>query len=249
MTSFAIAMLLAWIAGYVDATGYLALSQVFTAHMSGNTVAAGLHLGAGEWSEIGARAFSIPMFVFGVFFGAVLGRLVRQKKYRRQFAPSFILEALLLGLFVGLTCRSRIPVPASGLRLYPLIALLAGAMGLQNATLRHVKKMTVRTTFITGMLVNMAERAASYAVRMFDRPGVPRNAPANIQRRRHERKQVARYALLWCGMCIGAVSGGYFVSHRGTAALLLPVAGLVAVILRDFIRPISVVDESPSRGV
>ena len=39
-----IAGFLTWIAGFVDAVGFLALVQIYTANMSGNSVAIGIRL-------------------------------------------------------------------------------------------------------------------------------------------------------------------------------------------------------------
>lgn len=233
LSPFAIAVLLAWVAGFVDAAGYLSLSQVFVAHMSGNTVAAAAHFTTGKWSDVSRRAFPIPMFVLGVFCGAIMARIIRGRRLRRSFAPSFILEALLLGLFAGLTHRWRIPgfVPAPGVYLFT--ALLALAMGLQSATLRHARDISVRTTFISGMLVNMAEKSAGYFLRRLDSAG------RDSARTRHEGKQALKYGSLWGGMCLGAICGGWLTTVYGTAVLLFPIAALAAITLQDLIRPIS----------
>jgi uncharacterized membrane protein YoaK (UPF0700 family) len=243
MSTFVIAVLLAWIAGFVDAVGFLALSHVFAAHMSGNTVAAGSDFGTGQWPEIFRRAFPIPMFVLGVFCGALMGEAMRRNKVRRRFMPSFVLETLLLGSFVGLTFGTDMAGTSSGWRSYSLVAILAIAMGLQNATLRRARGIAVRTTFITGMLVNMAERAAGFLMRAIDthkafrRTGVTN--PRLLSARRREGAQAMRYALLWCGMFAGAVCGGCSEIWWGTAALLLPIAGLIGIIFYDFVRPLS----------
>lgn len=63
---------LALTAGCVDAVGYMVLWQVFTAHMSGNSVSAVVHAGAGKLAVAFHRAFPIPFFVLGVFVGAAL---------------------------------------------------------------------------------------------------------------------------------------------------------------------------------
>ncbi len=54
------AVLLAWVAGFVDSLGYLALAKVFTAHMSGNSAAVGAELGAGNWHEAMVKGLAIP---------------------------------------------------------------------------------------------------------------------------------------------------------------------------------------------
>src|SRR5690349_6360434 len=67
-----LAVSLAWVAGFVDAVGYVSLFRLFIAHMSGNSAAMGAHFGQGEWGEAFYRAFPIPVFVLGVIAGAAL---------------------------------------------------------------------------------------------------------------------------------------------------------------------------------
>ena len=236
MNSFRVAVLLAWIAGFVDSVGYIVLAHVFPAHMSGNTVAAASHFGTGEFSEILRRAFPIPMFVLGVFAGALIGGALQRKEVRCRFVPTFAAEAALLAVFILLTMRLRPPVSISGFRAYPFVALLALAMGLQNATLRRARGMAVRTTFISGMLVNMAERGAAFVLQNFDRR---RPGPGSMRARQQQGRRVLKYGALWCGMFVGAACGAALEIHWGTPALWLPAGGLLAVIVQDFIRPIS----------
>jgi uncharacterized membrane protein YoaK (UPF0700 family) len=241
MNSFAIAVVLAWIAGFVDAVGYVVLSHVFTAYMSGNTVATATQLDAGQWLDISRRFFPIPMFVLGVFIGSLMGHAMQNRGLRRRFAPSFILEFLLLLIFVVTTLKVKNSDTIAGIRTYPLVALLAIAMGLQNATLRRVKGMAVRTTFITGMLVAMAERAAGYVtmtIHLRSARHRAHHARINWQRQR-EKRRALRYGLLWCGLFIGAGCGAGLERLCGTIVVLLPALGLLVIIIQDFIRPIS----------
>ncbi len=85
-----LAMLLAWVAGFVDAGGYLTLAHVFTSHMSGNTVAMGAHLGNGQWTQVIRRAVPIAWFIFGVFLGAAFGIVAERAGFRSRFSPAFV---------------------------------------------------------------------------------------------------------------------------------------------------------------
>ena len=48
-------LILAFTAGFVDAVGYIVLFQIFTAHMSGNTVAMCVHFSRQNWAEFRSR--------------------------------------------------------------------------------------------------------------------------------------------------------------------------------------------------
>ena len=79
----ALAVALAWVAGYVDAVGYILLFGLFTAHMSGNTVRLGVDLGRGDASEALARAVPIGVFVIGVALGTLLVELAARDRFSR----------------------------------------------------------------------------------------------------------------------------------------------------------------------
>ena len=63
-----LAIALTAVAGYVDAVGYLVLAHVFTANMSGNTIAVGRAIVDGDWSTyLLALWFAYLLFAaFGV---------------------------------------------------------------------------------------------------------------------------------------------------------------------------------------
>ncbi len=61
-----IALSLTGIGGFVDAVGYVALFQIFTANMSGNSVHVGIDLGQWDFSELARPACAIAAYVTGV---------------------------------------------------------------------------------------------------------------------------------------------------------------------------------------
>jgi uncharacterized membrane protein YoaK (UPF0700 family) len=92
-----LAVLLAWVAGFVDAVGYLSLSHLFLAHMSGNSAAMGAYFGQGRWGAAFHRAFPIPMFVLGVAAGAALNEAASRRGVRSLFSsdhPFFVCDNL-----------------------------------------------------------------------------------------------------------------------------------------------------------
>src|SRR5437588_315814 len=95
-----VALLLALVGGFVDGLGYLVLLRMFTSHMSGNTIAAGVLAGTGAWGEAFHRFFPIPLFVLGVLGGAWVNEALARRGIRSTFAAAFALEALLLAAFL-----------------------------------------------------------------------------------------------------------------------------------------------------
>ena len=90
---------LAWVAGYVDAVGFLTLAGLFVAHMSGNTVRLGVFIGDGDWSFAVQRFVPIVVFVLGVVGGIAL---VEALQRRSTPVPARVLsiEAALLLVFM-----------------------------------------------------------------------------------------------------------------------------------------------------
>jgi uncharacterized membrane protein YoaK (UPF0700 family) len=64
-SAFGVSFPLAWVAGYVDAVGFLTLAGLFTAHMSGNTARLGVFVGDGDWRFAAQRLVPILFFTSG----------------------------------------------------------------------------------------------------------------------------------------------------------------------------------------
>ena len=143
--------------------------------MSGNSIAAAVYTGQGDWASAGHRAFPIPVFVLGVMLGAALCEWLARRKVRPILAAAFGLEAVLLALFVsgwpgGTSSPAAFPHDPAW-QFYAVAALPALAMGVQNAALRRVGAVRVRTTYITGMLTNAAEEAVTCLFGLAGRSG------------------------------------------------------------------------------
>jgi uncharacterized membrane protein YoaK (UPF0700 family) len=233
-------ILLAWIAGFVDALGYLALSKVFTAHMSGNTAAIGAQLGQSNWLEPIVRGLAIPGFILGVAAGVVTDKLAPKIARSARLAPAFVLEGLLLLGFLLLDPNPTKTTPPPGtFRFFVLVWLLAMAMGVQNATLRRARGVRVRTTYVSGMLTNMAEELTLYLIegcKSF--PGFH----AQARQDRHGGRALI-FASIFLSFLIGAICGGLGEVRWGTISLVVPLTGLFALIAQKFFTPIQALRE------
>lgn len=238
----AVALLLALVAGWVDGVGYVLLFKLFTAHMSGNSIAAAVGAGEGDWATALRRAFPIPVFVAGVVSGTILGELLARRGCRPTLAVALLLEAALLVAFVFASPDHRVvealDKPTAGY--YLVAALPVLAMGVQSAALRRVGGTGVRTTYITGMLTNFAEELVAFLFWWRDAMHGPAGGWLRLfgqaLRQAHARK-AALYLGIWTNYVAGAVVGTLVLGRAGPVTLLGPVATLAGVAAWDFVRP------------
>jgi len=123
-----VTLLLSWTGGAVDAIGYLLLYRLFTAQMSGNTVALAVALGLGDRRVIVERGSAIAAFVAGVLLGACLLEIAKRRFRRSGFAPIIVLEIALLGAFWAVGAGSGFAPVADSRAYFILLALAAPAM-------------------------------------------------------------------------------------------------------------------------
>ncbi|HLH47194.1 MAG TPA: YoaK family protein [Acidimicrobiales bacterium] len=215
-----VARFLAVIGGFVDALGYVALFRLFTAHQSGNSVGLGVALGAGDWTEAWRRGVAIGAYVAGTALGTVVVELGHRRWPRLTGLAVLGAELVALGaaLAVGeVAARSGVIAPADTASYATVAALLAGAMGLQTVVLRRVGRQTIRTTFVTGVLTNLAETFVVACFRRRRQDGAGRFSYSGL---------LGSIWLLYLG---GAVAGGVAERSWSFAALGLPMAGLTIV--------------------
>ena len=146
-------ILLTLVTGIVDADAYLRLGHVFVANMTGNVVFLGFAAAGASGLSVAGSLLAIACFLPG---GVAAGRLAARLGDNR-FRQLRTATAAQIVLFTA-----AIPVAAiagdhfgSGTR-YALIALLALAMGIQNATARRLAVADLTTTVLTLTLTGIA---------------------------------------------------------------------------------------------
>lgn len=224
---------LAWVAGYVDAVGFLTLAGLFVAHMSGNTVRLGVFVGGGDWSLAAQRLVPIVFFTLGVVFGVALCEALSRRS-KPAPVPVLGLEAVLLLVFmlVGRAVVGSGSTPAGSWDYYFLAVVAVVAMGLQNVALRRVAGLPIHTTFVTGILTSVGEEVVNgwYARRDLRRAGAApnRDDDAHVAFRR------ARFhGGVWVSYLVGGVLGAFIALHWDLWSLTLPLGVLVALIAFD----------------
>jgi uncharacterized membrane protein YoaK (UPF0700 family) len=241
-----LAVLLTWVGGYVDGFGYLLLFDLFTSHQSGNSVVLGVSAGRQDWAETVRRGFPIPLFLIGLTIGALLHHSLTRRGIRSVLALPLALEAGVLGLFLlsgGLALQAGVLQLDRPDVFYPIAALPALAMGLQNTTLRKVGGLGVRTTFISGILSSLAEAAVAYGLwfheRQHNRGWLRFRILLRLSPRQAHFNHVLVLGGLWLGFAAGAVSGAVAKLHWGIFGLVLPIAAILLVVLCDLLRPLA----------
>lgn len=135
---------LAFIAGLVNAVGYLGFRHESISNMTGNASLLGVALGQADGGETTHWAFAIAAFVLGTMLSALI---VQQStlKLGRRYGVALTLESLLLFAAVPFFDAS------SSIGLY----LASIAMGLQNGMVSAYSGALIRTTHVTGILTDL----------------------------------------------------------------------------------------------
>jgi uncharacterized membrane protein YoaK (UPF0700 family) len=155
--------LLTLVTGLVDAACYLGLGQVFTANQTGNAVLLAFGAAGPPGLPILGPTLSLAVFLVGAAGGGWLAtRLVGPAKtelpapaWRRWLMIALLIEFALV-IAAGLVALGLPDGGDGGDRRYPVIALLAAALGLQNATVRRLAVPDITTTVLTMTLTGLA---------------------------------------------------------------------------------------------
>ena len=206
---------LAFIAGAVNAGGFLAIGQ-YTSHITGIVSSLADNLALGEITVAMAALTAWIAFVAGAATTAILINLARRQHLRSEFALSLLVEAVLL-LFFGITGAYLTHLHEF---LAPVtILLLCFIMGLQNAIITKVSGAVIRTTHLTGMTTDLGIELGKllYANRLV----IP---PLTV---RANRTKLALHSRLIGSFLVGGVAGALGFKHLGYSAAFLLSALLV----------------------
>ena len=135
---------LAFIAGLVNAIGYLGFRHESISNMTGNTSLLGVALGKADGGETLHWVLAIAAFVFGAMLSGII---VQQStlKLGRRYGVALMLESLLLFIAVPFLDASN----STGLY------LASTAMGLQNGMVSAYSGALIRTTHVTGIFTDL----------------------------------------------------------------------------------------------
>lgn len=150
-------LVLTGVTGLVDAVSYLRLGRTFVANMTGNVVFIGFGLHPHSGLSPAASLVALGGFLFGAVAG---GRYATHLSHHaaRWTGISLGTEAAVLVLVAVLTSTGALGL--DGGDRFATVALLAVALGLQNATIRHLGVPDLTTTVLTLTLTGLAADGA-----------------------------------------------------------------------------------------
>src|SRR5689334_14222960 len=146
-------LVLTFTTGLVDAVSYLGLGRVFTANMTGNIVFLGFGVAASGGLPVVAPMVSLGFFLLGAGGGGVLARRMGER-HSGHVARALATEVSLLG--VAAVVAAAVGVRPNAAPGDVVIALLAFAMGVRNATVRRLSVPDLTTTVLTMTLTGLA---------------------------------------------------------------------------------------------
>jgi uncharacterized membrane protein YoaK (UPF0700 family) len=236
------ALLLAWVAAFSDAIGFLVLQQLGASFMSGNSMATGVALGRLDWPSVLQHGLPILAFFLGNLLGLLVLAQVRRWGIRSPFAIVFGLEALCLLAFLllGTQALQRSVIAPSPAGIFSLcLVLLTLAMGLQTATVRRVAGQSIRTTFVTGVLSDWADALTQYLSWLRQQP---KKRHVRLAIRESMQQAPFRHLLLlgalWGCYVAGAICGSALELHLALFALVFPLCVLAVLIVIDVSQPL-----------
>jgi uncharacterized membrane protein YoaK (UPF0700 family) len=198
-------LVLTGVTGLVDAVSYLKLGHVFVANMTGNVVFLGFAVADAADFSIPASLLAIAAFMAGALVGGRIGSGAGQHR-ARLLAIATSLQIALVGAALAVSMAGLDPERA--LSQYSLIALLALAMGVQNAAARRLAVPDLTTTVLTLTLTGLA---ADSTLAGGKNP--------------HPGRRLQATAVMFLGAAVGA----FLVFHAGVIAVLALALALLVV--------------------
>lgn len=196
-------VVLAFIAGMVNAAGYLGFRHQALTHMTGTTSLLGVAAAQGDASNLLHFGGVLVAFMLGC---ALSGFLIGDSTLRlgRRYGVALTIESIMLFVAVPLLQGHE----QTGLW------LAAAAMGLQNAMASTYSGAVVRTSHVSGITTDLGMYLGEWL------RGVAVDA-----------RRVRLYGALFIGFLLGGVTSGLAFPHWHELTLLAPavLTGLVGI--------------------
>ncbi|MET3534984.1 YoaK family protein [Chryseobacterium limigenitum] len=201
-----LAIFLAFIAGYIDATGLIKW-KTYVSFMSGNTTQLGTSLSTDKYGIIITSFTVIACFLLGIYAGTCLSLC---KRIKNQILTFHIVSGILI-FYTIIAYFYNINTISS-------IAIIGFSMGIMNTIVTSVGNQKVNTDFVTGTLNSLARNTAMLSM------------TNNKTERKQYKANAIHLLLLWIGFLSGAFTAPFLLSFLGNwsfgfPAILLLICG------------------------
>lgn len=213
------ALVLAAVAGYVDAVVYLRVTEVFVANQSGNLILGAMSAAGGEVGGVLVPVVAVLAYVAGAAVAAAVFDPPDRSEPRER---TRLVRTVVAVVVVLVGCAAALQLAGEGLAAGPLsplvvgvVAAAAAALGAQATTIRQAGGISVLTTASTGTITSLGVELGRLRGALDDRV----------------RARAGRLAALVGCYVGGAVLGAALSVHttRGPELLLVPCLALAAV--------------------
>jgi uncharacterized membrane protein YoaK (UPF0700 family) len=201
----ALMLVLTVLTGVVDAVSILSLGRVFVANMTGNVVFIGFAVAGASGFSLSASLSALAGFLVGAAVGGVL--VARLGSHRGRLTTVITGGELVLILLALIGAALAGDDLSTGDKV-AIAALLAMALGAQNAAVRQLKVFDLTTTVLTMTLTGLASDV-----------------------RQRDRFAIVRRLLAVAAMLVGAIAGAWLVLNVSNVAALALAAALLGIVV------------------
>ncbi|MCU7617110.1 DUF1275 domain-containing protein [Chryseobacterium sp. PBS4-4] len=193
-----LAIFLALIAGYIDATGLIQW-KTYVSFMSGNTTSLGAALSIGKFGIVITSVTVISCFLLGIYAGTCLSLWKRIKN-----------QILTFHLVSGILIFYSIIAYFYNINNLLSIAIVGLSMGMMNTIVTSVGSQKVNTDFVTGTLNSLARNTAMLTM-----------TDDKVEKEAYKSNAV-HLLLLWIGFLSGAFIAPFLLGYLGKWILMIP---------------------------
>lgn len=198
LTQERLAIFLALIAGYIDATGLIKW-KTYVSFMSGNTTSLGAAISTGKYGIIITSVTVISCFLLGIYVGTCLSLW---KRIKNQILTFYIVSGILI--FYSIIAYFY------DINNLLSIAIVGFSMGLMNTIVTSVGNQKVNTDFVTGTLNSMARNTAMLTM-----------IKDKAEKKEYQSNAI-HLLLLWIGFLSGAFIAPFLLGYFGKWTLMIP---------------------------
>ncbi len=233
--------LLAFVAGTVNTVGFLQFGT-YVSHISGHATRTAVEYAEGNIGAAFVFFLETIAFILGAMVTALLMHGHTAADRREKYARPILLELLLIVLFLIVDhVDGLLWIQIDQISLATL--LLAHAMGVQNAILRHASGAIIRTTHMTGVAtdIGVAMGTAFHAARLHwskdkNRGRLRWKASLSSFWRKLGVERFTFHSLLLFTFFLGAVIGTIGYVYLSSSILVVPCLILTLLALQNYAR-------------